>query len=95
MVKRYPTTIKPRQALPPLFVLSLFGLLATGIFYKPFLYLFLTVFLLYMGIITLASIPVSIKNKDVTLIAGIPLAIMTMHFFWGTGFLASLVAIKD
>lgn len=92
MVKRYPTTIKPRQALPPLFVISLIGLLVIGIFYKPFLYLFLTVFLLYMGIIILASVPVAIKNKDTVLIAGFPLAIMTMHFTWGTGFLASLIA---
>ena len=34
MVKRYPATIKPRQALPPLFVASIIGLLVIGIFYQ-------------------------------------------------------------
>lgn len=92
MVKRYPKTIKARQALPPLFVASLLALLVTGCFIKPVLYLFLTVFLLYVGIITLASIPAAIKSKDAALLVSVPLAIMTMHFTWGSGFLASLAA---
>jgi len=95
MVKKYPTTIKPRQALPPLFVISLIGILGLGIFIEPFLYLFLTVFLLYMGIIILASIPAAIKGKDAALVLSIPMAIMTMHFTWGTGFLTSLAAKLD
>jgi len=30
-----------------------------------------------------------LKQKDFYLFLGIPLAIMTMHFSWGTGFLVS------
>jgi succinoglycan biosynthesis protein ExoA len=92
MARKYPLSIKPRQALPPLFVASLIGLFGLGIFIKPIFYLFLTVFLLYMGIIILASIPAAIKGKDAFLVLSIPLAIMTMHFTWGTGFLTSLAA---
>jgi succinoglycan biosynthesis protein ExoA len=92
MVKRYPTTIKLRQALPPLFVVLLIGLLGLSFFIKPFLYLFLSVFFLYVSIIILASIPAAKKGKEAALVISIPLAIMTMHFTWGTGFLASLAA---
>jgi glycosyltransferase involved in cell wall biosynthesis len=92
MVKRYPSTIKLRQVLPPIFVASLLILLVAGCFIKPLVYLFLTIILLYMGIITLASIPASLKRKDAALLVGIPLAIQTMHFAWGSGFLVSLVA---
>jgi glycosyltransferase involved in cell wall biosynthesis len=95
MVRRYPSTIKPRQALPPLFVASILGLLVLGFFIKPFLYLFLTVFFLYVSIIILASILSAIKNKDVALVISVSLAIIIMHFSWGTGFLASLVAKQD
>lgn len=92
MVKRYPTTIKLRQALPPLFVVLFIGLLGLSFFIKPFLYLFLSVFFLYVSIIILASIPAAKKGKEAALVISIPLAIMTMHFTWGTGFLASLAA---
>ncbi|MEI8131202.1 MAG: glycosyltransferase family 2 protein [Leptolinea sp.] len=92
MVKRYPTTIKLRQVLPPLFVASLIGLLGLGLFISPVLSLLLTVFLLYVGIISVASIPAAIKGKDAALVVIIPMAIMTMHFTWGTGFLISLAA---
>ena len=89
MVKRYPASIKPRQALPPLFVASLTGLIGLAFFSKLFLYLFLTVFILYVGIISLAAIPAAIKARDAALVISIPFAIIVMHFTWGAGFLAS------
>ena len=93
MIKRYPASIKPRQLLPPLFVLGLLLLLVTGLIFSPLLAGLPAVFLLYLCIITVASFPEMKKRKDASLIAGMPLAIMTMHFSWGSGFIASYLGL--
>ncbi len=95
MVKRYPGSIKPRQLMPPLFVAGLLVLIASGIVFPPAFYGLLTIILLYLGIIMIASVPEAAKRKDISLIAGIPLAIITMHFTWGAGFLASIVTKQE
>lgn len=90
MIKRYPASIKPRQLMPPVFVMGLilsfiasfiFPSLSTGL---------LAVFLLYLCIITVASFPEIIKRKDLSLVISMPIAIMTMHITWGSGFIASI-----
>lgn len=91
MVKRYPSSIKLRQLLPPLFVAGLVFLLVSGLFSHYFLIAFFAVFFLYMGIIVIASIPEVRKRNDLSLIAGMPLAILTMHITWGSGFIISLL----
>lgn len=91
MIKRYPGSIKPRQFMPPVFVAGLLLLLAVGLFFHPIFYGFLVIILLYVGIIVIASIPEAGSRKDPSLVAGIPLAIMTMHFSWGSGFLTSII----
>jgi hypothetical protein len=91
MVRRYPGSIKPRQLLPPVFVAGLVSLLIAGMAFHPVFYGLLVIFLLYMGIIVIASIPEAAGRKDPSLIMSIPLAIMTMHFTWGSGFLTSIV----
>ncbi len=93
MVKRYPTSIKPRQLLPPLFVSGLVILLVLGLFFHQFLYGLLSVFLLYLGIIICASIPETGKRNDLSLVVSMPMAIMTMHLTWGTGFIVSLFTL--
>jgi cellulose synthase/poly-beta-1,6-N-acetylglucosamine synthase-like glycosyltransferase len=95
MALKYPKTIKLRQALPPLFVAGLFILLVLGLFIQLFYNLFLIVIFIYVGIITFASIPVSVKERDQKLILSFPLAIMTMHLNWGGGFLESLFKKQD
>jgi len=58
--------------------------------------IFLTVGLgLYLLVMVLAAIPYAIKRKDGQLMAGIPLAILTMHFCWGFGFLFSILRTKS
>lgn len=91
MVRRYPGSIKPRQLMPPIFVAGLVLLLLAGIVFIPVFYGLLAIFLLYMGIIVIASLPEAAGRKDPSLIVSIPLAIMTMHFTWGSGFLTSIV----
>jgi GT2 family glycosyltransferase len=91
MLRLYPGTLRWRQALPPIFVLSTVILAALAL---PFLLarLLLAVQLgAYLLITTCASVMESIRRKDMELILGFPPAIWTMHFSWGAGFLWSVL----
>jgi hypothetical protein len=91
MVRRYPGSIKPRQLMPPMFVAGLVLMIMAGLVFAPIFFGLLAIFLLYVGIIVIASLPEAASRKDPSLILSIPLAIMTMHFTWGSGFLTSIV----
>jgi len=91
MVRRYPGSIKPRQLMPPMFVAGLVLMVLAGLVFAPIFFGLLAIFLLYMGIIVIASLPEAASRKDPFMILSIPLAIMTMHFTWGSGFLTSIV----
>ncbi len=91
MLQRYPQTLRWRQALPPIFVLSTV-ILAGLTFPFPLAGLLLAVQLgTYLLITTFAGILESIHRKDMGLIFGFSLAIWTMHFSWGSGFLWSVL----
>lgn len=92
MLKRYPRTLRWRQALPPLFVVSLAGLTVMAIFWLPARLLLGLEMLLYALALTAGTLPVAVKRKKISLLAGMPLAIAVMHICWGTGFLASMLA---
>ena len=89
MLRRYPQTLRWRQ-LAPLFLVSLafFGLL--GFIWPPaWLVLFIEL-VLYGLALGLAGIQSGVRYRDLALLVGVPLAIGTMHFSWGAGFLWSL-----
>ena len=88
MLKRYPETLRWRQALPPAFILGLFLLLLAGIFWKPALILFAIALGLYLLVLLGVGIHMASKKSDILMIFGIPLATITMHFSWGAGFIA-------
>jgi len=90
MVKRYPGSLRLRQFLPPTFVLGMLGLLLTGMIFPLFITVFLLFMLFYLLSIFLGTFLVSnISNKKMNLHVLTTLAIITMHFSWGTGFLCS------
>ena len=91
MLKRYPETLRWRQALPPLFVFGILMLLLLATFWQPALILFLCVILLYASTLIVGSFSEATRQGNWVLLAGIPLAIMTMHFSWGGGFWWSLL----
>lgn len=91
MLKRFPQTIRWRQALPPLFVLGVLMLSLLAFIWSFARISFLAVTLLYLLILAGGAIPEARKQKDIRLIIGIPLAIMTMHFSWGSGFWWSIL----
>jgi glycosyltransferase involved in cell wall biosynthesis len=91
MLRRYPDTIRWRQALPPVFVLSLIVLLLLAVWWPGAAWLFVIESTLYAVILSLAGLQKSLARRDGALIIGLPLAIATMHFAWGSAFLWSLV----
>jgi len=91
MLRRYPDTIRWRQALPPVFVLSLLvlGLLS---FWLPLASLtFMIELATYVMILLLAGAHLALRNRDIALIIGVPLAIATMHLTWGSALLWSII----
>ena len=91
MLRRYPDTLRWRQALPPLFVLSLVALLLLSVFI-PFAGILLAAeLLLYFSIMILAGFHAALRRQSAYLTVGLPLAIFTMHLAWGSGFLWSML----
>jgi glycosyltransferase involved in cell wall biosynthesis len=90
MLRRYPGTLRWRQALPPLFLLSLVLLVVLAPFI-PLAGIGLAVELgLYGSILLGTGLLAALKKKDPALILGLPLAITVMHFTWAAGFLWSV-----
>ena len=89
MLQRYPATIRWRQAIPPLFVASIYFLGVLSIF-NPFTRIILGVeFGIYLLIAVLIGLQSAIKHSDLCFTL-MPFAIITMHFSWGSGFIHSL-----
>ena len=89
MLKRYPHTLRWRQALPPVFVFFLLALivLSLGVVYAR--YLLILQLLIYFLALGLAGLRLAMKTRKGFLVIGLPLAISTMHISWGAGFLWS------
>jgi len=91
MLRRYPGTLRWRQALPPLFVLSLLVGILVG-FAFPIAWGFLAIeILFYAGVLLIVSFATSTRKRKQFLAFGLPLAIATMHIGWGAGFLWSMI----
>ncbi|WKZ47665.1 MAG: glycosyltransferase family 2 protein [Anaerolineales bacterium] len=90
MLRRYPNTLRWRQALPPLFVLSLVGLAVGSIFFPFVKYFLLFELLVYFFICFLAGIHARLRLRKQFLSLGVPLAIPVMHLSWGSGLLWSM-----
>ena len=91
MLRRYPDTLRWRQALPPLFVLSLLGLLVLSAFWQMALYALAGELLLYFLIMFLAGVRAALQRGNPQIMIGLPLAIPVMHISWGSGFLWSIL----
>jgi len=90
MLRRYPRTLRWRQALPPLFVASLIGL--TLLSWWPLAGWFLGLELaIYGTVLSLVGLISALRQRKLYLLIGLPLSIATMHLVWGGGFLWSMV----
>lgn len=91
MLRRYPDTLRWRQALPPLFVLSLAGLMAISPFVPFFAYFLAAELLMYLLVMSLAGAHIAVRRNSPYLVIGLPLAVAVMHISWGSGFLWSIL----
>ncbi len=91
MLRRYPNTLRWRQALPPLFVMSLLGLALASIFIPFIKYILFGELVVYILICLLAGIHARLRLKKPFASLGLPLAIPVMHLAWGSGLLWSLI----
>ncbi|CAG0972051.1 succinoglycan biosynthesis protein ExoA [Anaerolineales bacterium] len=89
MLQRYPHTLRWRQALPPLFVFSLFTLIVLSLFIGFARYLLTAQLFGYFFALALAGLKLAMEKKIGFSLFGLPLAISTMHLAWGAGFLWS------
>lgn len=92
MLRRFPGTLRWRQALPPLFVATLVVWFLLGLISLGFRWLLLLELLIYFGILGLFALQAAARHKEIFLILGLPLAITVMHVSWGGGFLWSLLS---
>ncbi len=97
MLKRYPQTIRWRQALPPLFVFGLLALLLLGLAWHAarawLLGLLAAALILYFLLLMVGSIPSARRERDARLLVVLPLVMATMHISWGTAFWWSLLSL--
>jgi len=91
MLHRYPNTLRWRQGLPPLFVFSLIGFGILGIFLPMILILLAMEIIVYAIAMIASGVQAAIKQKNFSLVLGLPLAIASMHISWGVGFLWSMI----
>ncbi len=90
MLRRYPETLRWRQAIPPAFVFSLVVLILLA----PFSWargLLAVEIGVYFAALLGAGVHAAFKKHDPGLIPGLPLAIATMHVCWGGALVWSLV----
>ncbi|GAB4582125.1 MAG: glycosyltransferase family 2 protein [Anaerolineales bacterium] len=93
MLRRYPKTLRWRQAIPPAFVLSL----GMWLLLTPFSWargLFAAEIGVYWAALLGAGLHTAFKKRDLMLIPGLPLAIATMHLCWGGALLWSILHAK-
>ena len=93
MLRRYPESLRWRQALPPLFVLSVIVLSISALFCYPARVLMAVQLALYALLVFFVGVERSLHARDWKIVVGFPLAIWTMHFAWGGGFLWSILGM--
>lgn len=91
MLRRYPGTFRWRQ-LAGFFVISFPLLAILGIWFGLARWLLGLEVVIYVLALLLAGVQLALKKRDVALLSGVPLAIATMHFSWGTAFIWSMIS---
>ncbi len=91
MLRRYPKTLRWRQALPPSFVLTLLGLALASLIFPLAKFVLLLELLLYFFTCFLAGVHARLSTHKSFSSFGLPLVIPVMHLTWGSGFLWSMI----
>lgn len=94
MLRPYPKTIRYRQALPPLFVLSLLLLGALSYWSSLAGWILGLQVVSYASALLFVGAFIAIRKRSAWLVLGVPLAMATMHVSWGSAFLWSMLSLK-
>lgn len=92
MLRLYPSSLRWRQALPPIFILTTVLLGAASLFWYPARLLLGIQLGFYGAIIFLVGLIQALRRRDTGLLLGFPLTVLTMHFAWGGAFLWSILS---
>jgi succinoglycan biosynthesis protein ExoA len=87
MLRKYPKTLRWRQFLPPLFVLSILLLFILCFFWPPARWLLGVGLIVYTIVVFFFGILMGIKNKNLSTVLGFSIALATIHLSWGASFL--------
>ncbi len=90
MLLRYPRTLILRQFLPPVFVASVFGLLALS-WWPPARQALMVELAIYGLVLLVAALQQAIKRRQPALLISFPIAVIIIHFAWGTALIWSLL----
>jgi succinoglycan biosynthesis protein ExoA len=93
MLRRYPETLRWRQALPPLFVAGVLGTALLSIWMSAVRWILGIVVVSYCLALLAVGIQVMVSKKKFNYLIGVPLAVCIMHISWGGAFLWSLFRI--
>jgi glycosyltransferase involved in cell wall biosynthesis len=92
MARRKPETLRLRQILPPLCVLGAVSVLATGTIAHWVLWPLGGIVSLYLCALAAAAVQSARKCRQWDLVAGMPWAILIMHWVWAVAFWVGLVS---
>lgn len=87
MLRRYPMTLRWRQAVPPLFVLTLLFFSIAAIWQPAFRWILVLEVLVYSLAVVATGLHQAWKDRYWPYLVGIPLALWVMHLAWGSGML--------
>jgi glycosyltransferase involved in cell wall biosynthesis len=91
MLRRYPKTLRWRQIIPPLFVLSLLCLSVLSLISRLARWLLAIIVILYIILIIGIGIQMSLHHKGILYAIGVPLATAVIHLSWGAAFLWGMI----
>ena len=86
MLLRHPSSLRWRQALPPLFVLSSVALLLGAPLTRFALRALAVEWGAYAAILLSAALVEGVRRRSASMLVGFPLAVAAMHLSWGSSF---------
>lgn len=92
MLRRYPGSLRLRQAIPPAFVAALLLLIPASLVSPVARIGLVSLAALYLVVLLGAALLRSARRRDISLAIGLPAAWATVHLAWGTGFLVGLAS---